>query len=512
MEATRASESARDAYTGASGASCRSVPEPEEYSSNGDHGLFRVVGMCREGPELFLSFESPLQVSSGAYDAQWHQGVLSVGRKREEHGRRAIQRLCHWSGPERTDHQERTSEEVVSQASFQEVRSQRLDPNAGRRIGEADVPGPKDLPLLKKGRLAWENFEAGELFGDQSFAQRGTNRLLLHKVGDNTLLRSYLPAVEFFLEEVERFNIPVDTAAQVDEGIADVLCLWCYTGKRGYQTGLDLVSGFAHVFPEYRGKLDLARRARLAWEDLAVKGEGYPPPKEAVLTIIEHLCKNGRADRALCIWLMMDAYLRQQDWQQIRKEDVADDGQNMSILFGRRERGESSKTGVQQGVIVENPWVVEALRIWLLSVGDGEKVFQFTDVHLRAAWNAAQVALGLELGPVHNLRHCGPAEDAELHVKKPGQGKTLEEIRRRGRWKNMDSVARYSKDYLLAFQRARIPQAVMERGAFLRSHQGLLLEPIIDMVEQRLLGARAAAAPKRIQKKKAQTCCVRRRR
>eukprot|EP00972_Heterocapsa_arctica_P110581 16282724-Heterocapsa_arctica.AAC.1 len=58
--------------------------------------------------------------------------------------------------------------------------------------------------------------------------------------------------------------------------------------------------------------------------------------------------------------------------------------------------------------------------------------------------------LGLSFaGPPHAIRHSGPSEDLAR------QRCSLEEVRRRGRWKGMDSVQRYTKTFALTRFRAK---------------------------------------------------------
>ena len=163
----------------------------------------------------------------------------------------------------------------------------------------------------------------------------------------------------------------------------------------------------------------------------------------------------------------MDVYWRQGEWQNLRVGDVADDGEKIAFVMGVAERGERTKTGRNQGVILDSPTLATEWRARLAGRPRSEKVFNFTQQTFFAAWEDAKKKMHMTfLGPPHDLRHSGAARDVEK------QTRTLEEVRRRGRWRAMDSVQRYTKTYLLVRQRARIPDEVMARGTELTKTRG----------------------------------------
>jgi hypothetical protein len=61
-------------------------------------------------------------------------------------------------------------------------------------------------------------------------------------------------------------------------------------------------------------------------------------------------------------------------------------------------------------------------------------------------------------GPPHNIRHSGPSEDLQNNVA------SLETVRRRGRWKVLESVQRYTKTFALTKFRSRMPPATRTRA------------------------------------------------
>eukprot|EP00974_Lingulodinium_polyedra_P130318 11213401-Lingulodinium_polyedra.AAC.1 len=63
-----------------------------------------------------------------------------------------------------------------------------------------------------------------------------------------------------------------------------------------------------------------------------------------------------------------------------------------------------------------------------------------------------------DVGPPHSLRHSRPALEVASGTK------TLEEVRRRGRWVSLKSVQRYTKAFHLVKARALVPPGLRERG------------------------------------------------
>ena len=117
------------------------------------------------------------------------------------------------------------------------------------------------------------------------------------------------------------------------------------------------------------------------------------------------------------------------------------------------------KTGQEQGVKVESPFLALLLARRAEQVGQKAHIFELTAEAYRRQWRRAADSLGLPwMPPPHSLRHTGPSEDAT------SGRRTLEDIRRRGRWTQPKSVQRYSKPHALIVHKARLPAAIMQKG------------------------------------------------
>jgi len=87
-------------------------------------------------------------------------------------------------------------------------------------------------------------------------------------------------------------------------------------------------------------------------------------------------------------------------------------------------------------------------------------VFRLNAANFRRNWHETTGRLGLcEVGPPHTLRHSGASNDVAK------KRRTLEEVRRRGRWSQPKSVQRYTKVHLLAQHLSRVPSCVTSSGS-----------------------------------------------
>ncbi len=184
-----------------------------------------------------------------------------------------------------------------------------------------------------------------------------------------------------------------------------------------------------------------------------------------IAAVALRMIQRGALHAAIAVWLSEDCYLREQDWLQLVKGDVFWDRDNgCALALGVRERGERSKTGSNQGVLVDRVYVSDMLRALADTLQDGEPFFPISAIEYRRSWWSAVQDINCQkiCGPPHSLRHSGPAADAASHRR------TLEEIRRRGRWVAISSVQRYSKDWLIPRHMSFLPPPAVAVGeAFL---------------------------------------------
>ena len=97
-----------------------------------------------------------------------------------------------------------------------------------------------------------------------------------------------------------------------------------------------------------------------------------------------------------------------------------------------------------------------------------EKLFKTTIRRYTDLWRKIKAARRLTyVGPPHSVRHSGPSRDHLLG------SRTLSEIEKRGRWKSLISVYRYSKGHVYVSQLARQPAHIRAAGETLMAQWGV---------------------------------------
>ena len=143
--------------------------------------------------------------------------------------------------------------------------------------------------------------------------------------------------------------------------------------------------------------------------------------------------KSGAAQTAAdMIPTAVDGYLREQDMVNLLRRDLSwsHDGDRVSAHFGRAERGESSKTGREQGVVFECPYVIDILKRRSANLGTKDRVFPIAAATYAKWWRAAlRHVLGdpSRGGPPHSARHTGASRDLSTGYR------AFEQVQRRGR-------------------------------------------------------------------------------
>ena len=317
--------------------------------------------------------------------------------------------------------------------------------------------------LQSRGAKAWEN-----AYADRRYVPRDVwvNRLNVHAVDDATNV-AYVRAVKIFLTDLKRQHVEVHSVADIDRAMAEFMNHYCYVEQSGVSKGALLISGFNHVFESTRGKLPLSARALAAWGQLAAVGEGTSACREAIAAVFLDMLDHDAFLPALLVLLSFDVFAREQDWIGLYPDDIAFDGMATSVLFGRRERGQRSKTGFYQGAIIALPVVAKALQLLAKNTSSSAQLFPTSAATFRAAWWDSLRRLGLEaVGPPHRLRHTGAGEFVS-------RGGSLEACRRRGRWAALSSVQRYTKVHFVVRSRAAMASELRRRGeAFWRDPAG----------------------------------------
>ena len=175
--------------------------------------------------------------------------------------------------------------------------------------------------------------------------------------------------------------------------------------------------------------------------------------------------QDGRDGVADILLLAFDCYLRIGEVFMLKHGDlfVAKNPAGKieaMIRLGVAERGESTKTGMRQGVRIDYPVTIEMMQRRSANLKPGQRFFSKSSPQKnRTFWAAAAAALKVEVGPVHSIRHSGPSHDATTGYR------SMWQIQRRGRWSSERSVLRYAKSHAWLQARARVPEAILLKGA-----------------------------------------------
>ena len=228
--------------------------------------------------------------------------------------------------------------------------------------------------------------------------------------------------------------------------VSSYLGFMCYVKDAHSAQGAFTVNGCVCLMPAISKHFQLSWKALRSWLKLHIGHEGGPVGLETLALMEEYL---GRPDdqfqvAADMLPVAVDGCMREQDFLQVQVRDIVDNPAEdcLVFLFGRTARGESSKSGRDQGVQMDDPYAHAVVRRRIKNKQPKDKVFSITESRFRQLWKgAANVVTGdhRRVGPPHSLRHTGASRNRATRFR------TIEEIMQRGRWKVVASVTRYAK-------------------------------------------------------------------
>ena len=120
-----------------------------------------------------------------------------------------------------------------------------------------------------------------------------------------------------------------------------------------------------------------------------------------------------------------------------------------SLLLHPRSKSRPSKTGdFDESVLLDAPWALRMAPLWHALSQPGQRpdtscVWTFSYHDLQRELKRATDAIGISLVP-YQARHSGASHDRLVRCR------SLEEVRKRGRWLSFRSVGRYEKAAMVA--------------------------------------------------------------
>ena len=318
-------------------------------------------------------------------------------------------------------------------------------------------PGPQRAHRVrdvKRGAAAWSNLKEQVELDAYRF------RLMAHTVADVTGLQRYLKEVANWLAFIEERQLPCATIGDRDEALCTFMAFRCYHDDEHFSAGDYLMNGMSYLWP--RDSYPEGWACLRGWKRVTVEVQGGPVGAES-LAVMEHDLRshdNKMAHTAAdMLSVATDGYCRESDLLKLLREDVvlADAGE-VVLLFGRSRRGEAAKTGREQGVRLDWPHSETIVRRRCEGLRPKDRVFGVSAAEYTSWWNWAAARVGVTRPP-HSVRHTGAARDlAEGY-------RSLEQVRRRGRWVSDKSVARYGKTHAWVAATEEQPLQIREAGA-----------------------------------------------
>ncbi|CAK0876757.1 unnamed protein product [Prorocentrum cordatum] len=311
------------------------------------------------------------------------------------------------------------------------------------------LAAPRSIPLRELPRSVQRRLDAGE-------QARGTTRQLsiteAAAVGRRSRLqctRDVKVAVSFWRSRLTSLAAP---AADTDAAVVRFFDELYLEGKVA-STGEKLLAAiFMHV-PDYqsKGKLALPRayRALRGWRLLRPSRTRRPLPWAACMGVARQIWKiSGRPALAVFWLLMVDTYLRPGEAFRLTCGQVMPPQAHMpkvTIHINPDYMKRPSKTGeMDETVDVARPWLGNLL-VRLAQGPPSGPLWTFTMTEAKDVFERATRALHLDklLPVLYTARHSGASIDRFT-------GRiSLQEVQRRGRWRQPSSVRRYEKRGLI---------------------------------------------------------------
>ena len=269
--------------------------------------------------------------------------------------------------------------------------------------------------------------------------------------------------VRAFLYNARLRQAPLETAQEIDIKLCRYMDDFCYVQNAWLPAAQKTFAGLTHLAPELKSHLPRSARALTSWQRLHNAAEGGPVPEEGIALIIQSLLRHGRWPSAIVALASYDGFMREADWELTTGQDLAvvpspRGPLQVALLPGAGARGLATKTGSDQGVVIENRTLRYILTVFKEITDDSALLFPIDQTVFRRHWWAALDDIGItDHWPPHSLRHSGPSHKAL-------RGISLEAIRRRGRWAFLKSVQRYTKSHVLLARRARLGAERMSAG------------------------------------------------
>ena len=271
----------------------------------------------------------------------------------------------------------------------------------------------------------------------------------------------YLRAVDGFLSWADELGENPTSFTDFDELCCDYV-EHLYDTHQSRSKASNTLFGIKFFLPGARRRLHRTTLALRGWERLH-PSVSYPPLTwELACAMAVKATKAGFSAVGLGIVLQFDCLLRISELVALRRQDVVFEGDptQPAEFKGALLCLRHTKTGRDQSVTVQDPDVLRLLRQHCDSLPrDDSPLFPFRADHYRRIFKRVAASLGLSPRYVpHSCRHGGATR---LFQQNP---LALETIKRRGRWKSLESAKRYIQQGVMLLTTVTVPRAVAQLG------------------------------------------------
>lgn len=202
-----------------------------------------------------------------------------------------------------------------------------------------------------------------------------------------------------------------------------------------------------------------SRRCLQGWTKLD-PGKTRPPLAWPLIAlIVQTLLKAKEKRAAAAIMLMFVGYLRPGEATHLLEEDLVKPGRGQkhyTLNLRPAEREEMSKVGLSDETIILDSKQIPQLGTFLQKLRTGQPkrlLFQLEASALKRLWEETLETIGLARthAVLYQLRHSGPSHDRLMRFR------SLEEVKKKGRWGSDSSVKRYEAHALVNQHFQRLP-------------------------------------------------------
>ena len=306
---------------------------------------------------------------------------------------------------------------------------------------------------------------------------------LEHRSVTAPVARNYLRSANQFLDYCRDNGLRLDVVHMVDGAMASFLND-LYMKGHGPSTAEHVVAGFVHRVPEYgnQGMARLPRTARClkGFRSLVRPKTRRPHPRMTWAAVCVQLARRGCLQMAAWTLVGLSCYLRPMENMRLRRKDLVPPSSHVrgkwSIIVAASDTGLTTKTYEQDDAIILDSKALGWLGPVVKVVADGDPLlplWDFTYSQLTTVYRAIALELDiLDLVP-YQLRHSGPSID------RASNERSIEDVKKRGRWISSQSVRRYEKAGRLSQTELTYSKAMLAFGAICdRQLEGVILGTI----------------------------------